>query len=313
MTAETYLEQMRETQKREDHVLTKHLGGYRSKEVDQYIQKMQQRLRTMEEMYQERFEEMRTSLLAITRERDTQLERANSLEQKIADLPKYYDQYLEEKGLVAISSEIHEMIQDIDIEDLSNLENMKAKLKALENENLASVSELKETRAALDETKNASKIIEQLKIQAQTQTEKNHQLQLLLDAQKQESDQALDKLETTKMISQTQMIQLVNEQSRYQSLELEYGLAQEKNHQLTRENEHLEAEIDRQKELWETQRRALIQQFKSIIGSQKQYTQQLQKSIASLANYMERVSETELPDAREVNKDTAPNITPIRR
>lgn len=260
MTAESYVEQMRVTQKQDVHVLSKHLGSYRTKDVDQYIEKLQKKFSSMEGIYQERYEEMRTSLLMITRERDTQAARANALEEKLKDFPKYCDRFLEEKGLTAIPNEINTMIQDVDLDDLSNIRNMKAKLRLLESENLKHIKELEHAHNALYEAESATNIIEQLKAQVQAQKEKTDQLQLLLDTQKQQTKQAADELEELKKVSQTRMIELVNEQ----------------------------------RELGESQRRGLVQRFQMIIDNQKQYTQQMQQNMAAFVKYMDSLSSSDL-------------------
>ncbi|MEI6101927.1 MAG: hypothetical protein WCP73_08825, partial [Eubacteriales bacterium] len=78
------------------------MGAYRVRDVDAYIEKLQERVRVMESVYNERCEEMRTNLLCMARERDGLAQQNAGLEKQLADIPKYYQLYLKEQGMVAV-------------------------------------------------------------------------------------------------------------------------------------------------------------------------------------------------------------------
>ena len=143
MTADKILEQIREGQIQED-ALKKHLGTYRTKDVEEYIGKLLNRLHNLETVYQERFEEMRTSLLDITHERDDQIVRAHALEQKLKDIPKYCEAYLGEQGLVALHKDKYEQIQHAAEEYNGNINKLK-------QENAQLVSEMEALHIAQKE------------------------------------------------------------------------------------------------------------------------------------------------------------------
>ncbi len=285
MTADKILEQIRGGQVQED-ALKKYLGAYRTKDVEDYIEKLLNRLHNLETVYQERFEEMRTSLLDMTRERDEQSERANVFEQKLNDMPKYCDTYLKGQGLVAISKEEVEQIQN-------NAAEYDQAISEIKQENAKLLSELESIRFAQKEADGAKEQIEQIRMQALAQADECKQLSVQLQQQTQQAEQM--KVETDAAIAECgQMkIELDHAQAQYQALEIQNQLTIDMNQQLIREKERQENEAVARQENWEKERQLLIRRFNGILQNQQQCMQRLQGSFNASLACMESLAEAD--------------------
>ncbi len=153
MTTENILEQIRDGQAQEEG-LKKRFGGYRTKEVDQYVEKLLNRLHNMETVYQERCEEMRTHLRGVTREREELAERTRELEKQLADLPKRVDAYLAEQGLVALPKKEYEQLRSAGAE-------LKTEVACLGEEKERLIAEQKRILKELEEAQASQRIDEQ--------------------------------------------------------------------------------------------------------------------------------------------------------
>lgn len=303
MSENEFLEQIRNGEAPDKEVLKKHMGSYRTKEVDQYIEKLTSRLYNMETVFQERYEEMRTNLLGVTRERDEQAQRTEDLEQKLKDMPKYCAAYLKEQGLVALPKEEYEKIQNIDLEEYESLKRTNFKQKSLEQNNLQLLNELEKADAFRIEAKEAAQKLEEIQIITQTQAEELEQLNLQLETEIKQAAQAKSELEKLETLHQGQTIELAQALSKYQMLELQYKLEMEKNQKLNREKESMEKEAVRAKELWDTERAFLIRRFQGVLQSQRQNMQHLQESVSAATQYMEKLGEDFLSKPAEISRD----------
>ena len=302
MSPENYFDQIRGVQAQDEHTLVKYMGSYRTKDVDEYIKKLQDRIRKVEEMYSERYEELRTSFISVTRERDVLINKVKLLEQKMGDMPIYIDAYLSEKGKTAVSAELYDLIQSFSAEELHDLKDAKEKMETLQREFLEQVGKLKQARAALDAMPDTSDIMAQLKTQARAQNEKIEQLTAALNAQTTRAEQAQEELGQLKMQSQSRAAQTDEQRSTYQAIEAECRLTNDLNQQLLRKNEQLKMEADRERQLWDAERDAFIQRMRNILGSQKQYAQNLRQSASALARYMEDIDGIDFSNIREIQK-----------
>ncbi len=299
MTADRILEQIREGQIQEES-LKKYLGGYRTKDVDDYVEKLLNRLHNMETVYQERFEEMRTGLLDMTRERDEQAERANALEQKLTDIPKYCEAYLKENGMVAMPKDQFGHLQNVETV-------YKEKLDKLKNENEQALAELEKTRSSQKEAEKLAetkKILERIQAQAKAQAEECEELRVQLQKQTKSAKKIQVELEASESQCHKYEAELEQIQIRYHMLEIQSQLTQDMNQQLTREKEQHEKEAARRQERWDNERALLLQRFNGILHSQKQYMQHLQESFASSMQCMEKLGEADFLDlsSAEANK-----------
>ena len=71
------------TELSQENELKKRAGMYVAKDVDRYIEKLHFNMRNMETAYHERFEEMRTLLMSVNRERDEYQNKVQKLEQSL--------------------------------------------------------------------------------------------------------------------------------------------------------------------------------------------------------------------------------------
>ena len=299
MSDNDLLVQIRNGKAADEDVLKKHMGSYRTKEVDQYVEKLLSRLKNTEAIFQERYEEMRTNLLGVTRERDEQISRAEDFEKKLNDIPKYCEAYLKEQGLVALPKEEYRKIQNMDLKEYENLKRLNLEQQSLEQKKLQLQDELEKAGAAQSEAKEAVHKLEEIRIQVQTQIDEIKQLNLQLEAETKMAAKTKEELEKMESLSQNQAIELAQAMSRYQMLELQYGLALETNHKLTREKESQEKEAARTKELWDTERNFLLQRFNGILQSQRHNMQHLQESVVASMQYMDKLGEDFLAKSAE--------------
>lgn len=82
----------------------KKLGFYAAREVDPLMEAMRRQQETLQESYQERFEDQRISLLSVSRERDEARKKAVELEARLAEASDW-EKMLADKGLVAVEKD----------------------------------------------------------------------------------------------------------------------------------------------------------------------------------------------------------------
>ncbi|MFZ5974775.1 MAG: hypothetical protein ACOYU3_05125 [Bacillota bacterium] len=294
MTTDGLLEQIRAGQAQED-ALKKHWGSYRTKEVDQYVEKLLGRLRNMEAVYQERYEEMRTSLLAMTRERDEQSERVRALERELENTAQRCNAHLKEQGLVALPKEEYGRFQNMEAVYRKDVEGLTEKLRQLEQETEELHKELEEKKKVQLEAESKIEQFEQIHRQAQARAEECYQLNLRLEAQTRAAAEQKAQIEKTEALCMAQAEELVQMQAQYEMLEFQYRLAQEMNQQIAREKEHYEKEAVRWQERCDAERNALLQRCRGILRSQQLCMQRLQESFTASVRCMESLSDARVP------------------
>ena len=97
-----FVEELRGTAEHKD-LMTKHLGFYKAKEVDRYAAQMQGRIHNMENVYQERFDDQRMSLLGVTRERDELAKRILQMEKEMVT-PESWEAAITEQGMICVNA-----------------------------------------------------------------------------------------------------------------------------------------------------------------------------------------------------------------
>lgn len=293
MTTDDFLEQIREGQVQEE-ALKKHLGGYRTKDVDEYIEKLLVRLHSMEDIYKERYEEMRTNLFGITKERDEQQERANALEQIIKDTPKYCDTYLEKKGLIALSIEEYDRVQNIEEGYRKNIASLNERYLLLKKENEKLNRELEERQIVNINTEENTKKIEELQSKLEVKSKEYMQVNLKLKDQIENEKQLKDQLESMTRQAKKQEEELNKERTRFEDLGQQYKLTQEINERLIQEKEHQKKDAIKNQERLNDERKDTIKRYQEILYSQQECLKRLQESFSSSVRYMENLAEADI-------------------
>jgi len=247
MTTENILEQIREGQAQEE-VLKKHFGTYRTKEVDQYVEKLLGRLHNMETVYQERCEEMRTQLRGVTRERDEQIQKVRELENRMADIPKLCENYLVEQECIALPGKEYERLKDVEAVLKQEAEHLMEQKKHLEEEIQRLEKENEQAQAAQRIDEETLDEIERIRAQATELTEECRRLEAELTEKVEAGYKLQSRLEETELLAQAGAEELVQERARYRMLELQYQLAQKITMELTEEKERQEKEAQRRQE-----------------------------------------------------------------
>jgi chromosome segregation ATPase len=290
MTTENILEQIRDGQAQEEG-LKKRFGGYRTKEVDQYVEKLLNRLHNMETVYQERCEEMRTHLRGVTREREELAERTRELEKQLADLPKRVDAYLAEQGLVALPKKEYEQLRSAGAE-------LKTEVACLGEEKERLIAEQKRILKELEEAQASQRIdeqtldeLERYKAEASELSEKCRRLGTELAEQAEALCGLQARLEESEALGREQAEEIGQERARYRMLELQYQLAQKMTNELIEEKERQEKEALRRQERAETERKSLINRYRCILKSQQHCMERLHESFVASVRCMESLSE----------------------
>lgn len=295
MTTEVFLEHIRAGQAQEE-ALKKHWGGYRAKEVDEYVEKLLSRMRNMEAAYQERYEEMRTGLLGMTRERDEQRERVRALERQLEDTPQRCEAYLKDQGLITLPKEEYEQIQNTQAAYRRDANSISEKQAQLKQEIERLIRELKEKRTAQQQAEETIQKLEQALREAQARAGEAGQLKQQLQAQAETEAKLQARLEVAEAQSREQAQELAQAQAQYQMLELQHQLARQMTQQLMEEKERHEKEAAVRQERSEAERASLVHRYKGILRSQHQCLQRMQESFAASVRCMESLGEAGMLD-----------------
>ncbi len=194
---DSYIDEIRDTGEL-NAALKKHLGFYRSVDVESYVNSLLDQIQNTETVYQDRSEEMRSSLLLITRERDEKIQRIKEMEEKLndaLDLPAR----LTEKGLVAIPRETYVQLDSDNKRLLQKNEELMLGVETHPDQSLV-LEELHQAEAELETKAATISQLEQNLAAAQTRIA---ELQSLLDTAQQAigdlteaRDRAVDKFAT---------------------------------------------------------------------------------------------------------------------
>jgi len=106
--SDSYIDELRDTGTVENTLVSR-FGFYRAIDVDRYITHLQDQISGTEAVYQDRFEEMRTSLLGMTRERDEKISQVRQLEIQLA-AAENIDALMNQKGLISIARPEYEKL-----------------------------------------------------------------------------------------------------------------------------------------------------------------------------------------------------------
>lgn len=304
MTTDDFLEQIREGQVQEE-ALKKHLGAYRTKDVEQYVEKLLSRLHSMEVIYKERYEEMRTSLFGIAKERDEQLNKASALEQILKDTPKYCDTYLEKKGLMALSKDEYEHAQNIEKSLRQEIASVNEKHLLLKKENEKLIKELEQKHIVNTKAEENTKKIEQLQNEIKVKSEECEQLNLKLQTQIENEEQLKCQLEAMNNQTNEQEEERSKERTRFEALDEQYQLLQAMNEQLITENDRQKKDVIKKQERLENERKYTIRRYQEIFYSQQECLRRLQESFSSSVRYMENLVEADILEYLNSREDNS--------
>lgn len=109
MKKNSFIEEIRELQVSENQ-LKKRLGTYNCKEVDEYIAKLIDQIKNAEKVFQERYEEVRTSLLAMAREKEELTIKMQEMKNN-KKLPENWETLIDQQGQVAIFQNEYERLK----------------------------------------------------------------------------------------------------------------------------------------------------------------------------------------------------------
>jgi chromosome segregation ATPase len=323
-----FIEELRDNNTQEI-LLTSRLGHYKAREVDTYIASLQEQLQNLESLYQDRLEEMRTSLLGMTRERDERIHKIKALEVKLASASDV-QALLAEQGMTGIPvaeydrmlAEREQMTQTIerlrtDVEAqeakatlIQDLERTEAALAARS----AQVSQLEQERAALllelaqvrNQLESSRQTLDQ-EIQAKneilarytSETESARALSLSLFERTQEiqslqaqSAESSLAIETLQHKCQRLSEAAGESRSQHQLLQEQVELSQSMASRLMSEKAALEAEMNQRSQRSAMQREAMQARFQSMLSSQSEFLRQFQTHFNSSVAYLENLTET---------------------
>lgn len=290
--ADQFIEDLRDSGTK-SNLMVSRLGFYRASEVDRHLASLQDQLSNAETMYMERFEELRSSLLAMTRERDEKIHAIRDLEKRLAsaqDLPGL----LAAQGLVGVTILEYEQ-QKRDIVVLTaEVSNLKSDYETLANEHSELSAQLKACEQQNPEQVQLGEEI--IRLNALLHSKDDEISNLLTQAQQQR--QAQSDLQTQLSAFNLQLHEQ-NEQStqlrsQIQLLDKQHQIGQDMMNRLMLEKTALENDLRTQQQRFELQREALITRFQSVLSSQSQFLKKLSENFNASIAFMENLNETGL-------------------
>ena len=286
MVRDTFVEELRDGQAQEKG-LAKHWGGYNAREVEQYVEKLLNRMGNMEKMYQERYEEMRTGLLGITRERDEQAERISQLEQQVMGIPDDWEQRLAEQGMIALPREAYEALQ------AENQHNA-MQVDALGQQQVKLSDALQLSKAADSQAEVLAVELEQAQVQLESKASAIKQSSAELQALRQQQLQLQADHQAVRLLNEEQVDALKQAKMQYQALEVQQQLAKDMVQQLMDDKQVLEQQAVALKQQAEAQKASLVRRYQVVLRNQQQCLRQLQDSFAASVGVMENIGQAGL-------------------
>ncbi|MEX1308045.1 MAG: hypothetical protein AB1Z19_05935 [Eubacteriales bacterium] len=129
MAQESFINEFR---KKDQEDLSKRWATASKSEIEAYIAKLQKQVKDTESVFQERHEDLRGSLLAITRERDELLKKVHDIQETPAEAHEEeqqapvvqadLEQLLSERELVAMPKDVFEKLKNMDTKNTEKLE-----------------------------------------------------------------------------------------------------------------------------------------------------------------------------------------------
>ncbi|OQB25566.1 MAG: hypothetical protein BWY11_00326 [Firmicutes bacterium ADurb.Bin182] len=267
--------------------LKKRAGMYFARDVDRYIEKLQLNARSMEALFHERSEEMRTLLMSVTRERDEYRSKLHEMEKSISQTEIRTVEELEMKGYKALPAAEYQMLVRLDEDSKRMLDQLEAKVKRLAEENAGMAKELKESAGERKESRAVISQVEKLKeLLVQREKELQEKTEELTA-----SYIRLNELETAAKDNAAALLQLRNKCA---TLELNEKLLQNEFVQLQNDKDRAVKEASAGCERWKAERDAFVRRYKVLLTGQRQSMQRLQENVTAAVKYMESLGESAL-------------------
>lgn len=205
-----FVEELRGSAEHKD-MMTKHLGFYKAKEVDRYASQMQERIHNMENVYQERFDDQRMSLLGVTRERDELAKRISQMEKEMVT-PESWEAAITEQGMICVKAADYKEALDAAASFSEEKDRMIKERAQLEESN-------KKLTAQKNETEALQQQILDLQMQLQKQSEEiskaKTEYQVLSIKNQQGQDSIRQLREEIKAIHKENSVRLQKKEAQY--------------------------------------------------------------------------------------------------
>ena len=298
MTTEGFVKEIRGAHVRET-ALAKHWGLYLPREVEEYVGNLQERLHNMGLVYQQQYEQMRTSLLGLTRERDELITQVKTLKNQQEQTPQRLNDILSKQGLVALPAEECERLQNMDADYKQQLNDLSAEKSELiqlkdqliiERDQLS--QELEERESARLDAQEANGQLEQAQAQAAARLEECQKLDQQLEMSYQQVAQLKMKMDLSAHRQQEQAELSAQTETQLNALNLEYQHSQEMTGQLLKEKERLEKEMVRLQKRWDGERASIMQRYQQVQRGQQQCMQRLRDNVLATVQCMESLGES---------------------
>jgi chromosome segregation ATPase len=278
-TVEQWIDPAQETE------LRKRAGMYIAKDVDRYVEKLNFNMRNMETAYHERFEEMRTLLISVTREKEEYQAKVQALEKSVQEVKNGTVADLEKKGFKALPLAEYQMLTQFDEDAKRTISQLETKLKKVTEENTRLLKQLDDGAVARRESETVISQVQKLK-EMLNQREK---------ALQDKSDELTSihvrasEAETAVRENLAVITQLKNKCS---TLELNERLLQNEFLQLKNDKERAVKESEAARERWEAERDALVKRYRVLLTGQRHSMQRLHENVAATVKYMESLGES---------------------
>ncbi|MEA4890547.1 MAG: hypothetical protein VB070_13910 [Clostridiaceae bacterium] len=267
MDNQVFIDEMRGTQPREE-TMTKHLGFYKARDVEQYIEKMNSRMHTTENVYQDRYEEMRTNLLGVSRERDKLLEKVQQQDKRLAEQQDLAAQ-MKAQDLVPVPRKTVEQLQVLEEIKQANEQLTQEYSRLTQENNQLNLEQTQLIQALKEREAELEKAVEMKTAYAQMQTDLDH-VQLQIEERDNELSQSM---------------------SKYEALAAQYQAAQEVVRKLIAEKEGLTEDAVILQQRWDARRASLIRRYQGLLNSQQTCLQQMKENLATTLQYVEHLAE----------------------
>ena len=269
----------------QENDLKKRAGMYVAKDVDRYIEKLQFNMRNMETAYHERFEEMRTLLISVTREKEEYQAKVLALEKSINEVKGGTIADLEKKGLKALPLAEYRMLMQFDEDAKLTIKQLEAKLKKVAEENTRILKQLEDGAAARQESEAVISQVQRLK---ELLSQRERELQEKSDELTSVYVRA-NEAETAVRENTAALLQFKNKCSTW---ELNERLLQNEFLQLKNDKERAVKDSEAARERWQAERDALVQRYKVLLIGQRQSMQRLYENVTATVRYMESLGES---------------------
>jgi chromosome segregation ATPase len=239
----------------------------------------------MEASYHERFEEMRTLLISVTREKEESQAKVQALDKSVQEAKKGTVADLEKKGFKALPIAEYQMLMQFDEDAKRTIGQLEAKLKKVSEENTRLLKQLDDGAVTRRESETVISQVQKLKEmlnQREKELQENSDELTSVHVRASEAETAVRENVAAIML-------LKNKCS---TLELNEKLLQNEFLQLKNDKERAMKESESARERWLAERDALVKRYKVLLTGQRQSMQRLHENVTATVKYMESLGES---------------------